>query len=52
MVKRTIPRFFRAAVEAVPDKTWLLFEDRAWTYGEADAAIAGTAGALAGRGVK
>ncbi len=50
-MKRTIPSFFQAAVEAVPDKTWLLFEDRSHTYEEAHAAIAGAAGALAERGV-
>ncbi len=52
MLKRTIPRFFQAAVEAVPDKTWLLFEDRPFTYEAAHAAIAAGAGALAAQSVR
>lgn len=51
MVKRTIPLLFDAAVEAVPSKTWLRYEDRSFTYEEAHAAIVAGAGALAGRGV-
>jgi crotonobetaine/carnitine-CoA ligase len=50
-MKRTIPHLFDAAVEAGPSKTWLLYEDRAFTYEEASAAIAGGAAALAGLGV-
>jgi carnitine-CoA ligase len=34
-VQRTIPALFRRAVERSPDATWLLFEDRSWTYAEA-----------------
>ncbi|HEY3238789.1 MAG TPA: AMP-binding protein, partial [Acidimicrobiia bacterium] len=50
-MKRTIPHFFDAAVEAVPSKTWLLHEDRGFTYEQAHAAIAGGAATLAGLGV-
>jgi crotonobetaine/carnitine-CoA ligase len=52
VLQRTIPSLFHAAVEAAPGKTWLLFEDRTYTYEEADAAIAGVAGALGERGVR
>lgn len=51
MLKRTIPHLFEAAVEAVPTKTWLLYEDRSFTYGEASAAIGVGAAALTGLGV-
>jgi carnitine-CoA ligase len=34
-VKRTIPQHFRRAVEAAPDKTWLLAGDESWTFGAA-----------------
>ena len=51
MVKRTIPLLFDAAVDTVPSKTWLLHEDRSFTYEEAHSAIAAGAGALAGLGV-
>ncbi|MGH9036722.1 MAG: AMP-binding protein, partial [Acidimicrobiia bacterium] len=51
-MKRTIPLLFDAAVDAAPSKTWLLCEDRSFTYEEAHAAIATGAGALAGRGVR
>jgi crotonobetaine/carnitine-CoA ligase len=50
-MKRTIPHLFDAAVEAVPAKIWLLYEDRSFTYEEAAAAIGTGAAALAGLGV-
>ena len=50
-MKRTIPHLFDAAVEAVPSKTWLLHEDRTFTYEQASAAIGGGAVTLAGLGV-
>ncbi len=50
-MKRTIPEFFDAAVEAVPSKTWLLHDDRSFTYEEAHAGIGTGAAALAGLGV-
>ncbi|MGH9040501.1 MAG: AMP-binding protein, partial [Acidimicrobiia bacterium] len=51
MVKQTIPLLFDAAVEAVPSNTWLLHEDRSFTYEEAQHAISAGAAALADRGV-
>ena len=33
--RRTIPTLFRHAVDAVPDKMWLLAERQSFTYGEA-----------------
>src|SRR5688572_21168143 len=32
---RLIPRLFRAAVDEVSNKVWLLAGERTWTYGEA-----------------
>ena len=50
-MKRTIPLFFDAAVEAGPARIWLLHEDRTFTYEAAHAAIGGGAAALAELGV-
>ena len=50
-MERTIPNLFDATVAAVPSKTWLLFEDRTWTYEEASGAVAAGAAALAERDV-
>ena len=47
----TIPALFDAAVEEVPDKTWLLHEDASFTYAEARERVARVAGALAERGI-
>src|SRR4051812_5442275 len=47
----TIPELFEAAVADVPDKTWLLHEDSAFTYVEAHARIGRAAAALAERGI-
>jgi crotonobetaine/carnitine-CoA ligase len=46
----TIPQLFDAAVAAAPDKTWLVFEDEAYTYAEARARIASAAAGLAEHG--
>jgi carnitine-CoA ligase len=48
---RTIPRRFRAAVDDVPDKTWLLSEDGELTYREAQERIERAASALRSEGV-
>jgi crotonobetaine/carnitine-CoA ligase len=48
----TIPRLFEAAVEAVPEKTWLVHEDAAYTYEEAHRRIASAATGLADRGIR
>jgi crotonobetaine/carnitine-CoA ligase len=47
----TIPELFDRAVEARPDKDWLLFEDQRFTYAEAAARVAAVAAALAAEGV-
>jgi len=47
----TIPDLFDDAVSEVADKTWLRYEDSAFTYGAAHARTAGVAGALRERGV-
>ncbi len=47
----TIPDLLDDAVSEVPDKTWLRYEDSAFTYGAAHARTAGVAGALRERGV-
>jgi crotonobetaine/carnitine-CoA ligase len=47
----TIPELFEAAVADVPDKTWLLHEDSAFTYAEAHARIGRAAAALGERGI-
>jgi carnitine-CoA ligase len=47
----TIPALFDAAVEEVPDKTWLMHEDVSFTYVEAREQTARVAGALAERGI-
>jgi crotonobetaine/carnitine-CoA ligase len=43
---RTIPRFLRAAVEAAPDKTWLVTPDVEYTYDQALARVERAAAAL------
>jgi carnitine-CoA ligase len=48
----TIPQLFEAAVEAVPEKTWLVHEDAGFTYEEAHRRIASAAAALADRGIQ
>jgi carnitine-CoA ligase len=47
----TIPELFDGAVDEVPEKTWLRFEDETLTYAEAHARIGRAAAALADRGV-
>src|SRR6476620_8885798 len=47
----TIPELFEAAVTDVPDKPWLLHEERSFTYAQARERIERAAGALAERGV-
>jgi carnitine-CoA ligase len=48
---RTIPRLFRAAVDDVPDKTWLLSDDGELTYREALDRIERAASGLRSEGV-
>jgi len=48
---RTISVFFRRAVEEVPDKTWLLAGNDAFTYAQAQARIEHAAGGLRAAGV-
>ncbi|MGH7540040.1 MAG: AMP-binding protein, partial [Gemmatimonadota bacterium] len=48
---RTIPAFFRWAVEEVPDETWLLAGADAFTYAEAQARVERAAGGLRAAGV-
>jgi crotonobetaine/carnitine-CoA ligase len=50
-MKRTIPNLFDAAVEAAPDKTWLLHGDGELTYEQAHARIGAAAAGLADLGV-
>jgi carnitine-CoA ligase len=47
----TIPALFDAAVADVPDKTWLLYEDEAYSYAEARGAIGRVAAGLSALGV-
>ncbi|HZB05369.1 MAG TPA: AMP-binding protein [Thermoleophilaceae bacterium] len=49
---RTIPDLFEDAVAAVPDKTWLLFEEDAYTYAEAHGRIAAAAAGLRRHGLE
>jgi len=51
-VRRTIPEFFRAAVDAVPDATWLLAGDEEYTYGAALERVEQAAAGLRAAGVK
>jgi crotonobetaine/carnitine-CoA ligase len=51
-MERTIPNLFEAAAEAAGSKTWLLYEDRAFTYEEAAALVRAGAAGLAARGVR
>jgi crotonobetaine/carnitine-CoA ligase len=51
-MERTIPNLFDAAVEAAGSKTWLLHEDRRFTYAEAARRVRAGAAGLAARGVK
>jgi crotonobetaine/carnitine-CoA ligase len=48
---RTIPTHFRRAVDAVPDSTWLLAGEDAYTYAEAQAHVERAAAALRAAGV-
>jgi len=50
--RRTIPRHFRAAVDAGAGRTWLVTEDRAFTYGEALAEVEKAAAWLRAAGVQ
>jgi crotonobetaine/carnitine-CoA ligase len=50
-MERTIPNLLDAAVEAAGAKTWLLHEDRSFTYEEAAAQVRAGAAGLAARGV-
>jgi crotonobetaine/carnitine-CoA ligase len=49
---RTIPRFFRAAVDAAPDKTWLITPEVDYTYALALARVERAAAALRALGVQ
>ena len=51
-MKRTIPQFFRAGVECVPDKVWLLAGDQTFTYRQALESIERLAGGLRSAGVR
>lgn len=48
---RTIAEVFRDAVDRVPSKTWLRYDEETYTFAEAHKEIARTAGALAALGV-
>jgi len=50
-VTRTIPRLVRAAVEDVPDATWLLAGDSTYTYAEAQARVERAAAGLRAAGL-
>jgi crotonobetaine/carnitine-CoA ligase len=50
-VPRTIPLLFRSAVDAAPDRTWLLTPDVELTYAQAQARIERAASALRDLGV-
>jgi crotonobetaine/carnitine-CoA ligase len=50
-VKRTIPSLFRAAVDAAPDKAWLITPDVEYTFGSALARIDRAASALRSLGI-
>ncbi|HEV3353529.1 MAG TPA: AMP-binding protein [Acidimicrobiales bacterium] len=50
-MKRTIPAFFRAAVDDAGDRTWLRAGDKTFTYGEALARVVRAATALRTAGV-
>jgi carnitine-CoA ligase len=52
MTERTIPNLFDAAVDAAGSKTWLLHEDRSFTYEEAASRVRAATAGLAARGVK
>jgi crotonobetaine/carnitine-CoA ligase len=49
---RTISRFFREAVDAAPDKTWLLTPEVEYTYAQALARVERAAAALRSQGVQ
>jgi crotonobetaine/carnitine-CoA ligase len=49
---RTIPRFFRAAVDAAPDQTWLSTPDVEYSYAQALARVERAAAALRSLGVQ
>lgn len=49
--KRTIPRLFRATVEASPDRTWLVAPDLELTYGQAQGRIERAAAGLRAAGI-
>jgi carnitine-CoA ligase len=51
-LKRTIPALFRQAVDDVGDRTWLLAEERAYTYARALERIEGAATSLRAAGVR
>ncbi len=50
-MRRTIPAFFRAAVDDTPDRPWLFAEDVTLTFGEAQARIERAASWLRAHGV-
>jgi carnitine-CoA ligase len=50
-MERTIPRLFEAAVEAVPTKVWLRFDDDTYTFEQAHTRVTTIAGALRDRRV-
>jgi crotonobetaine/carnitine-CoA ligase len=50
--RRTIPRHFRAAVEAQPDRTWLVTEAASFTYADALRQVERAAAWLRGAGVR
>jgi crotonobetaine/carnitine-CoA ligase len=50
-LRRTIPRHFRAAADDVPDATWLLAGDEAYTYGAVQERIERAAAGLRTAGV-
>jgi carnitine-CoA ligase len=51
LATRTIPRLFRATVEASPDRTWLVAPDVELTYAQAQARIERAASSLRAAGV-
>jgi crotonobetaine/carnitine-CoA ligase len=50
-LERTIPNLFDAAVEEAATRTWLLHDDREFTYEQARERVGTAAGALTGLGV-
>src|SRR3990172_5871777 len=48
----TLPSLFETRARANPERPFILFQDRTWTWGEFHDAIAGAARMLAARGIR